>query len=149
MLDRIEDSFNRLSQFSADLAHELRTPINNLIGETEVALSRERTAGDYREVLESSLEEYSRLSHVIESLLFLARAESPEAHIEKTKFNPRNQIEGLVDFYEAVAEEKGIEINFVNSAGSNENPVLNADQTFFRQALNNLISNAVQHTQRG
>lgn len=149
MLDRLEDSFNRLSQFSADLAHELRTPINNLIGETEVALSRDRTAGDYREVLESSLEEYSRLSHVIESLLFLARAESPEAHVERTEFNPKNQIEAVIEFYEAMAEEKGIEIHFVNNSDSSGNPVLNADQTLFRQALNNLVANAVQHTHRG
>ena len=77
MLDRLEDAFSRLSQFSADLAHELRTPINNLVGEAEVALARGRTLDEYQQVIESSLEEYARLSHTIESLLFLARAENP------------------------------------------------------------------------
>ncbi len=143
MLNRLEDSFNRLSQFSADLAHELRTPINNLIGETEVALSRKRNEEDYRNVLESSLEEYSRLAHLIESLLFLARAENPEAHVERTQFDIRKQIEGLIEFYEAVAEEQGVEI----TCGGNA--TLNADLTLFRRALSNLLSNAIHHTPKG
>src|SRR5262249_58919227 len=78
MLARLEEAFNRLSQFSADLAHELRTPVNNLMGTAEVALARRRTPEEYREVLESGLEECGRLSRMIDSLLFLARAESAE-----------------------------------------------------------------------
>ena len=143
MLDRLEESFNRLSQFSADLAHELRTPINNLVGETEVALSRERLAEDYREVLQSGLEEFSRLSHIIESLLFLARADSPETHIERKEFDIREQVEGVIEFYEAVAEEQEIEMVCTGDS------IVHADQTLFRQALNNLVSNAIQHTPRG
>ncbi len=143
MLDRLEESFNRLSQFSADLAHELRTPINNLVGETEVALSRERAVGEYREVLQSGLEEYSRLSHVIESLLFLARAESPETHIERKRFDAREQINGLIEFYEAMAEDQGVEITCEGDS------VVVADQALFRQALNNLLSNAIRYTPRG
>src|SRR5204862_2573013 len=75
MLDRLEDSFTRLSQFSADLAHELRTPIANIRGEAEVALTRPRSPDEYREVIESSVAECERLSGVIDNLLFLARAE--------------------------------------------------------------------------
>ena len=149
MLDRLEDSFNRLSQYSADLAHELRTPINNLIGETEVALSRERTPGEYRDVLESSLEEYSRLSHVIESLLFLARAESPETHVDKMKFDPRKEIEDVIEFYEAMAEEKGVILSHVAPVPPGWDPILNADPTLFRHALSNLVSNALRYTNDG
>lgn len=69
MLDRLEESFVRLSQFSADLAHELHTPISNLRGETEVALSRPRTNDEYREILESGMEEYERLSRMTDSLI--------------------------------------------------------------------------------
>ena len=76
MLERLEDSFTRLSQFSADLAHELRTPIANLRGESEVALTRPRTPEEYREVVESSVAECERLSGIIDNLLFLARAEA-------------------------------------------------------------------------
>ncbi|NTW98911.1 MAG: HAMP domain-containing protein, partial [Geobacteraceae bacterium] len=63
MLGRLEESFSRLTEFSANLAHELRTPINNLRGEAEIALSRTRSADEYRNVIESSIEEYERLSH--------------------------------------------------------------------------------------
>jgi len=76
MLQRLEDSFKRLSQFSADIAHELRTPINNLMGEAEIALRKERTPNEYARVIASSLEEYHRLADLIDSLLFLARAEN-------------------------------------------------------------------------
>ncbi len=143
MLDRLEESFERLSQFSADLAHELRTPVNNLIGEAEVALSRDRAAEEYREVIQSGLEEFSRISHVIESLLFLARAESPETHIERTRFDVRDKVQGVIDFYEAVAQEQEIHLDCSGDA------LVYADQTLFRQALSNLVSNAIHHTPKG
>ncbi len=149
MLDRLEASFNRLSQFSADLAHELRTPINNLIGETEVALSRDRSPADYREVLESSLEEFSRLSHVIESLLFLARAESPEAHVDKKDLALRSEIQNIIEFYEAIAEEKGVMLSYRISPETAGDLTVNADPTLLRQAISNLVSNAVHYTRRG
>ena len=81
MLDRLEDSFTRLSQFSADLAHELRTPIGNMLGEAQVALTRERTSEEYRSIIESSAAECERLSGIIDNLLFLARAESAEQQV--------------------------------------------------------------------
>ena len=83
MLDHLEESFTRLSQFSADIAHELRTPVNNLRGEVEVALTRPRSVEEYREVLGSCLEEFGRLSQLIESLLFLApRRECPDRNAD-------------------------------------------------------------------
>src|SRR4029077_5035774 len=87
MMDRLEDSFTRLSQFSADLAHELRTPIANIRGEAEVALTRPRTSDEYREVIESTVGECERLSGIIDNLLFLARAEAPDQHIQRTLFD--------------------------------------------------------------
>ena len=87
MLQRLEESFVRLSQFSADIAHELRTPVNNIRGEAEVALARARSPEEYRDVLGSCLEETGRLSEVIESLLFLARAESPGDHLKRLPEN--------------------------------------------------------------
>lgn len=81
MLDGLEESFERISRFSADIAHDLRTPVNNIRGEAEVALARARTADEYRDVIESCLEEAVRLSDLIGDLLFLARAESPLIHL--------------------------------------------------------------------
>ncbi len=143
MLDRLEDSFDRLTKFSADISHELRTPINNLRGEVEVALSQDRTPDEYKEVLGSGIEEYDRLSHIIESLLFLARAESPEAHVEKSTFDAREQVEGLFEFYEAMAEERGVTLHCEGDE------IVDADPTLFRQAISNLLMNAIQHTPRG
>jgi len=90
MLDRLEESFERLSRFSADIAHELRTPIQNMRGGAEVALGRPRPADEYREALISSLEECEGLSRLIDSLLFLARAESPESQIAREPVDSRS-----------------------------------------------------------
>ncbi len=139
MLNRLEDSFNRLSQFSADIAHELRTPINNLMGEAEVALSKERSAVDYKRVLESNLEEGQRISVLIESLLFLARAENSEIKLEKTEFNAKIEIEKIIEFYQSSAEEKNIKFIFYGNVNVTADPVL------FSRAIINLISNSIKY----
>jgi len=93
MLGRLEDSFVRLSQFSADIAHELRTPIGNIRGEAEVALTRARSADEYREVIESTIAECQHLGHIVDNLLFLARTEAAEGHLQRTSFDGRTAIE--------------------------------------------------------
>ncbi|MHB1951663.1 MAG: heavy metal sensor histidine kinase [Acidiferrobacteraceae bacterium] len=143
MLDRLQESFTRLSQFSADLAHELRTPINNLMGEGEVALARPRTAHEYRQVLESSLEEYSRLSRMIDNLLFLARAENQAAPIDLLPLDLKTETAAVCEFHEAVAEEQGISIHYEGSGKVHADPIL------LRRALSNLLSNALRYTPRG
>ena len=143
MLDRLQDSFTRLSQFSADLAHELRTPINNLRGEAGVALSKARTADEYRRTLESSLEEYARLTRLIDNMLFLARAEGAAAsHLARSAFDARKEIQGVCEFYEALAEDRGVEVHCEGQG------VVRADPVLFRQAVSNLLSNALNYTPR-
>src|SRR5438552_11868298 len=83
MLKRLDDSFTRLSQFSADLAHELRTPIANMLGEAQVALSRDRSSAEYRETIESAIGECERLSGIVDNLLFVARADAAREPIER------------------------------------------------------------------
>ncbi len=143
MLSRLEDSFSRLSQFSADLAHELRTPIHNLMGQTEVSLSQMRTPEEYRQVLESNLEEYGRLSRMIDSLLFLARADKTQIQIERSFFDVSREIEAVREFHDAVAEEQGVRVTCRGNAK------LNADPILFRRAISNLLSNALQYTPQG
>ena len=143
MLERLENSFERLSQFSADMAHELRTPINNLMGEAEVALSKLRNPEEYQRVLASSLEECGRLSRLIDSLLFLARAENAETELKRSALDVRKESEAVREFYDVLAEEQGV---VVTCEGDGQ---LNADPLLFRQALSNLLSNALQHTPRG
>src|SRR5205085_6395518 len=93
MLKRLDDSFTRLSQFSADLAHELRTPIANIMGEAQVALTRDRTATEYREIIESAIAECERLSRIVDNLLFVARADAAREPVERKPFDARAAIE--------------------------------------------------------
>jgi two-component system heavy metal sensor histidine kinase CusS len=143
MLDRLEDSFTRLSQFSADLAHELRTPIANIRGECEVALTRGRTPDEYREVIESSVSECQRLSGIVDNLLFLARAEAAEGPLLRTGFDGRAAVEKIRAYYEAVAEERGVSIT-VSGEGA-----VQADPVLFSRALSNLMENGLRFTTAG
>ena len=143
MLDRLEDSFNRLSQFSADLAHELHTPVNNLRGEAEVALSRAREANEYREVLASSLEEYDRLSRMIDSLLFLAKADASQTTLAASPIDAGMEIEKIIAFYEAMAAEQDVRVTCEGNA------IINADPILFRRVISNLLSNALHYTSPG
>jgi two-component system, OmpR family, heavy metal sensor histidine kinase CusS len=143
MLDRLEDSFTRLSQFSADLAHELRTPIGNMLGEAQVALTRQRSAEEYRSVIESTAAECERLSGIIDNLLFLARAESAEQQVERSSFDGRAALEKMASFYQTAAEDR-----HVNIACSGEGQI-SADPALFNRALSNLIDNALRFTTDG
>jgi two-component system, OmpR family, heavy metal sensor histidine kinase CusS len=143
MLARLKGSFERLSAFSADLAHELRTPIQNLRGEAEVALTRTRTAEEYREVIELSIEEYQGLASMIDNLLFLARAENAETPLNCTTFKIGPEIDTILDFYDAAAREQNIAL------GRRGDTDLYADAMLVRRAVSNLVSNALQHTSAG
>jgi two-component system heavy metal sensor histidine kinase CusS len=143
MLDRLEDSFTRLSQFSADLAHELRTPVANLRGQSEVALRRPRTPEEYREVIESNVAECERLSGIIDNLLFLARAEAANETVDRKTFDGSAAIAKIADFYATVAEERNVSIT---CAGDGE---LFADPALFDRAVGNLVDNALRYTPDG
>lgn len=143
MLDRLQTSFDRLSQFSADLAHELRTPINNLMGEAQVALSRPRSSLDYVRVLQSALEEYGRLARMIDTMLFLAQAESSRMPVEFVQLDAATEMHAVADFYQAVADEEGITLSCQGEASVVADPLL------LRRALSNLLSNALKYTSRG
>jgi two-component system heavy metal sensor histidine kinase CusS len=146
MLDRLEESFERISRFSADIAHDLRTPVNNIRGEAEVALARARTIDEYRNVLESSLEESVRLSDLIGDLLFLARAESPLTHLHREPVNVAELLGGVQEYYEASAADGGI---FLTTAVGSEPVIAELDRTLVQRAVGNLVSNAVAHTPPG
>lgn len=143
MLARLEDSFVRLSQFSADIAHELRTPIANIRGEAEVALTRSRSADEYREVMESTIAECQHLGHIVDNLLFLARTEAAEGHLHRSVFDGRAVVEKIAAFYEPIAEEQKLTIHCRGEA------TFVADEMLFSRAVNNLVENAIHHTPAG
>jgi two-component system heavy metal sensor histidine kinase CusS len=143
MLERLEESFNRLQQFSSDLAHELRTPLNNLMGGIEVTLTKPRSPDEYRQALESSLEEVDRLARMIDSLLFLARAERSDRRADARLLDAPSEIRAVADFFEAFAEQKGVTLR-VEGEGR-----LFADAMLLRRVLTNLISNSIAATPPG
>jgi two-component system heavy metal sensor histidine kinase CusS len=143
MLERLQDSFVRLSQFSADLAHELRTPVANILGESQVALTRSRSPDEYLQVLESNAAECERLSGIIDNLLFLARADAAEERVQRAAFPARDVIDKVISFYEPIAEEQSVAI----AAGGAAN--VYADPELFRRALSNVVGNALRFTPSG
>jgi len=143
MLDRLESSFQRLGHFSADIAHELRTPVSNLMTETQVALSRNRSADAYRETLHSNLEEFERLARMIGDMLFLAKADNGLLPRPEETVQLQAEAAALVEFYEALAEEKGIRVQVTGAAA------VPGDRLMLRRALSNLLSNAIRHTRSG
>lgn len=143
MQHRLRESFERLLRYSEDLAHELRTPINNVMGMAEVALRRERPADEYRETLESILEEHERLRRMIDGLLFLSRAENPSELLAKRPTDLRQEAEDLVEYFQPSAEDKGVALEVRGKA------VAQVDRDMVRRAFDNLLANAVRHTPPG
>ena len=143
MQDHLQESFDRLSHFAAELAHELRTPVGNVMGQTEVALSRPRTVGEYQEVLASNLEEMARLSRMVDSLLFLAHAERGSAQVGAQQLDLAAEADSVVEYHRAEAEE--LDVTLTRSGHG----ALCADRALLRRALSNLLSNALQASSAG
>ena len=140
MLKRLDDSFTRLSQFSADLAHELRTPVANMMGEAQVALTRERTAAEYRETIESTIGECERLSRIVDNLLFVARVDAAREPIARKRFDARKAVEKIAAFYQTIGEDHHVTIS-CNGEGQ-----IYADPDLFERAVGNLLDNALRFT---
>lgn len=139
MLDRLADGYERLTQFSADLAHEIRTPVGALIGQTQVTLSQARRPEEYQELLESNLEELNRLGHIAENILFLAQADHAGLVIERAQVPLPDELRKIAEYFEGPADEKGM--TFEVAAGG----TLWANPLLCRRAINNLVVNAVRY----
>lgn len=143
MLARLEDSFRRLSDFSSDLAHEFRTPISNLMTQTQVTLARPRSAAEYSEVLASNIEEYERLSRMIADMLFIAKADEGQIVPSQERLCLGELMADLVEFHRLVAEEKGVVLTHEGDGAMRGDPLM------VRRAVGNLLSNAIRHTPPG
>lgn len=141
MIQKLEDGFSRLSFFSADIAHELRTPITNLTTQTEVILSRKRTNENYTDILYSHLEEYERMSKMVSDMLLLAQTEHGLIKPNKDKVTANQEISDLIEYFEVLADEKNIKLTL-----SGPSIEIVCDKTMLRQALSNLISNAIRYS---
>jgi len=143
MLGRMEEAFDRLSNFSADIAHELRTPVTSLMTQTQVALSQPRSIDEYREILYSNIEEYERMAQMIGDMLFLAQADNGLCKPNNTEVDLAGEVGTLFEYYEAWAEECGVRLTLEGDAKAS------GDRLMLRRALNNLLANAIRHTPAG
>lgn len=139
MLDRLETAVGKLSDFSSDLAHEMRTPINNLMTQTQVCLSRTRDITTYQEILFSNLEEFERLARMVSDMLFLAKAEHGLHRANLQRVNLVKEVSALFDFYDAIAAEKGMSLEQTGQG------YVEGDPSMLRRALSNLLSNAIKY----
>ncbi|MDD0969239.1 MULTISPECIES: heavy metal sensor histidine kinase [Pseudomonas] len=143
MLGRLDDGFQRLSQFSADLAHEIRTPLHTLLASNGQALNYPRSSAEYQEVLASNMEEFERLKRMAENLMFLARAEQAERALDLRTLELHEIGDELCDYFEALADDREIRLENTFSGA------LLADQQLLQRALGNLLANAVRHGDAG
>jgi two-component system heavy metal sensor histidine kinase CusS len=139
MLARLAGGFAQLSRFSEDLAHEMRTPLTNLMGHTQQTLRKVRSVDEYENLLASNQEEYERLARMIDSMLFLARSEHSDAAIARDAIDLEAMASRLVDYFEGMADERGI-VFAVRASG-----VLHADAALVQRAMANLVANALRH----
>ncbi|WP_151769082.1 heavy metal sensor histidine kinase, partial [Acinetobacter colistiniresistens] len=139
MLNRLEISVDKLSAFSSDLAHEIRTPINNLMMQTQVSLTKPRTLEQYQDVLFSNLEEYEHLAKMISDMLFLAKSDHNLALKNKKNIDLVQEMKVLFEYFEAFASEKQIQLKLTGQAS------IQAEPAMIRRAFNNLISNAIKY----
>jgi two-component system heavy metal sensor histidine kinase CusS len=142
MLGRLEDSFKRLSDFSADLAHELRTPIHSLRMQTEVSLSKARHADEYRELLASNLEEYERLARIIADMLLLAKADHGLLVPQTEPLALRPLCERLIEYYGLLAENVSLQL-------VGDDITVHGDRLMLERAIGNVLVNAIHHTPAG
>lgn len=143
MLERIKAAMHRLRDFNADIAHELRTPISNLMTQTQVVLSRPRSAEEYREILFSNLEEYERLAQMVGDMLFIAQTDNNSQKKNLCDLDLSAEVHTLFDYYGALAEQRGITLAVVGQAA------VTGDRLMLQRALSNLLSNAIRHTPAG
>lgn len=143
VLDRLQSSFSNLSQFADDLAHDLRTPLNNLMVQTEVVFSQPRDSEEYQNLLSSNYEEFGRLARMVESMLFLARADHDQITVGTELLDVKRELEMVAEYFDGVMSEANIALE-INAVGE-----VWADAHLLRRAVNNLVANAVRYTPSG
>ena len=143
LLDRLEQAFAQLQRFTADAAHELRTPLASLRAVGEVALEEGRTSEDYRDALGSILEETARLNESIEGLLLLARAEATQPQNQTSSVCVTEVVDEVLQLLDVVIIERQIEV--IKEREERARGVsVQADRSLLRNAIVNILHNALK-----
>ncbi len=143
MLRRLDDGVQQLSQFSDDVAHELKTPLNNLIGKAQVTLVRERSKEQYREVIESSVEELERMDRIVSDMLLLAQASHASPALKLEPLSLGSEARRVCEYFEVLAEEAGVATTVTGDA------MILGNRLMVQRAISNLLSNALRHSNTG
>lgn len=144
MLKRLHGSYSRVVSFTSDIAHELRTPLHNLMGEIDVALSKRREASEYEQLLISNREEVERLRAIVTSLLKLSQTGTIE-NDQLESLSLSAELHKICEYFSPLADEARIQLEIEPSPDCE----ISAQRTLFQQALGNLVSNAIKFTPAG
>lgn len=145
MIGRLDASFRQIRQFTSDASHELRTPLTVMKGETELVLRRPRPIEDYQTVLESNLEEIDRMTHIVDELLFLSRADMGEVKMESLPVALESLVEDIHRQAMLLGQDRDIEV----ALGTIMPAVVQGDELRLRELLLNLVENAVKYSHPG
>ncbi len=145
MLSRLDDAFHQMRQFSADASHELQTPLTILKGEMEVALRSPRSPEEYQRVLKSGLEEIDRISHLVEGLLLLARADAGVLRLDLGPVELKELLREIHEQVKVLADDRFISFRL----SSPETVSVRGDREHLRRLLLNLVDNAIKYTPAG
>ena len=143
LMQRLEQSYAQLEGFNADVAHELRTPLATLVGETELALSRERSNESLRDTLTSNLEETQRLSAMVNDMLFLSHADRGAVARRGQPVSLSMLAQQVAEFHDATLEDAGLSLCVDGDA------LVAVDEPLFKRAVSNLLGNAIRFAERG
>lgn len=141
MLHRMEDVFERQRNFTADIAHEMRTPITNLTTQTQIVLNNARSTEEYREILYSNLEEYEKMSQMISDMLFLAQADNHQLVPNLIDIDLYSMISLMCEYFEPLTDEKNITFELEGNCSH-----IQGDKMMLGRAISNIISNAIRYT---
>jgi heavy metal sensor kinase len=144
-LSRLDDSFRQLKQFTADASHELRTPLSAIRSVGEVGMERDGTREEYRELVGSMLEEVNRLTRLVDELLMISRADSGSLRLARSSVDVGELVRQTIALMEPLAEEKEQRLILADE----EDAVIQADPVFLRQALINVVHNAIKYSPSG
>jgi two-component system heavy metal sensor histidine kinase CusS len=143
VLDRLEAAYRQMEHFSADVAHELRTPLATLISGSQVMLAGDRSKGELREVLASHLEELEQMKVLVNDMLFLARADQGHRAQDLAQVELGPQLDKTIRYCEPLIDEAGVEVRRSGCATAA------CSAPLVQRAMVNLLVNAIKHTERG